>query len=202
MEFEKDYDDGKALRDIGLNKNLNKPISFLYYNYYRSISQYIISNSGDEFDAEDIFQEALLVAIKAIQENKFRAEASLKSYLFAIARNLWISEIRKRKSASRREEIYAAESEGATDGINVKIARKENFDLIAGLFEGLGGRCKRILLLYYYKQYSMKEIMVEEDFANEQVVRNQKYKCLKKLIEKVNGNPVLYQNIKDALKYG
>ena len=201
MEFEKDYDDNKAIKDIGLNNDLNKPITYLYNCHYGSVERYIIKNSGSSYDAEDIFQESLMVTIKAIQENKFHSESSLKSYLFAIAKNLWISELRKRKSTSLREEIYAGENEVQADGIHQKIIKNENFALIQSLFEQLGDKCKRILLLFYYRELSMKEIMEEENFANEQVLRNKKYKCLKTLTERVKTNPVLYQNIKDALNY-
>jgi RNA polymerase sigma factor (sigma-70 family) len=201
MEFEKDYDDNRAIQDIGLNNDLNKPITYLYNRHYDSVERYIIKNSGSTYDAEDIFQESLMVTIRSIQENKFRSESSLKSYLFAIAKNLWISELRKRKSTSIREEIYAGENDVQVDGINKRIIKNENFVLVESLFDALGDKCKRILLLFYYQELSIKEIMLEENYTSEQVLRNKKYKCLKTLTERVKSNPVLYQNIKDALKY-
>ena len=46
----------------------------------------------------------------------------------------------------------------------------------------------------------MKAIMDKEGFSSEQVLRNKKYKCLKSLIEKVNGNEILAKSVKNALQ--
>jgi RNA polymerase sigma factor (sigma-70 family) len=202
MNIEKEYDDEKAIQDIGNGKNLHKPISYVYNCHYKGIERYILKNNGNPFDAEDIFQETLMVTIKAIKENKFRAEASLKSYVYAVAKNLWITELRRRKSSSKRAEIFSSEQESVQEGVNKKLIQTENLKLIMNLFESLGGRCKQLLLLYYYQDMSMKEIMEEENYTSEQVVRNKKYKCLKALTDRIKTDPIAYKNFKDALKYG
>ncbi|WP_158861519.1 RNA polymerase sigma factor [Lunatibacter salilacus] len=201
MTVDKDYDDEKAIRDIGLNVDLQKPIRYLYACHYNGVERYILRNSGSTFDAEDIFQETLMVTIKAIQGSRFRADSSLKSYVFAIAKNLWISELRRRKSASKRAEIYTDEQDMQIKPTTNELIRNEDFKLVLGLFESLGGKCKRILLLFYYQDMSMKEIMEAENYTSEQVVRNKKYKCLKTLIDQIKSDPILYENVKDALNY-
>lgn len=201
MTDDKDYDDEKAIQDIGLKVDLKKPLRYLYARHYNGVEQYILRNSGSMFDAEDIFQETLMVTIKAIQASRFRSDSSLKSYVFAISKNLWISELRRRKSASKRAEVYTGEQELQMEPINKVLIRNENFKLILRLFESLGGKCKRILLLFYYQDMSMKEIMEEENYTSEQIVRNKKYKCLKTLIDQIKSDPILYENVKDALNY-
>lgn len=202
MAIDKDYDDEKAIRDIGLKVDLHKPITYIYARHYNGIERYIIRNSGSSFDAEDIFQETLMVTIKAIQGDRFRADSSLKSYVFAIAKNLWISELRKRKSSSKREEVYSGDQEAQTESINNKLIKSENLKLVLALFDSMGEKCKQILLLFYYQDMSMKEIMEKENYASEQVVRNKKYKCLKALTDRIKTDPILYENVKDALRYG
>ena len=45
----------------------------------------------------------------------------------------------------------------------------------------------------------MKEILAALHYENEQVVRNKKYKCLKKLETMINENPALHQQLKNLL---
>ena len=63
----------------------------------------------------------------------------------------------------------------------------------------LGESCKNILVLYYYENRSMKEILASSGYENEQVVRNKKYKCLKKLEELIKSDTNLYTQLKTLL---
>ena len=58
---------------------------------------------------------------------------------------------------------------------------------------------KKILLLYYYENRSMKEILSELDYENEQIVRNKKYKCMKKLEQMIEEDGTLFQHLKNLL---
>ena len=63
----------------------------------------------------------------------------------------------------------------------------------------LGETCRKILLLFYYENRSMKEILDATEYENEQVVRNKKYKCLKQLEQMITENPILKQTLKNLL---
>ena len=64
------------------------------------------------------------------------------------------------------------------------------------LLESLGKDCKRVLVLYYYERLKMKEIAGIMNFANDQVAKNKKSSCLKKLKSIVSESP----RMKDILK--
>ena len=70
----------------------------MYDGYYRYLENYVLQNSGSTDDAADIIQETFLVFIKTVEENKYRQESGVKSFLYSIVKNLWITELRKRKS--------------------------------------------------------------------------------------------------------
>ena len=59
--------------------------------------------------------------------------------------------------------------------------------------------CKKILLLFYYENLSISEILDTLDYQNEQVVRNKKYKCLKELEQMITEKPLLKQTLKNLL---
>lgn len=79
------------------------------------------------------------------------------------------------------------------------IADREGKAQVMKVVSELGDTCKKILLLFYYENLSMKEILEQTDYDSEQVVRNKKYKCLKQLEQMVNANPALRATLKNLL---
>jgi len=79
------------------------------------------------------------------------------------------------------------------------IADREGKSEVLKVVGKLGETCRKILLLFYYENLSMKEILEATDYETEQVVRNKKYKCLKQLEQMVNANPALKQTLKNLL---
>ncbi len=51
--------DGEILTAIG--KGEESALDFLYKKYYRMMTKIVISNSGSEQEAKDIYQDALIV---------------------------------------------------------------------------------------------------------------------------------------------
>ena len=187
---------------IKSGKNIDGAIGFIYKNYYGLLENIVLSNNGTKADAEDVIQEVLVVFIEMVNKDKYRAEASVKSFLYTLTRNLWISEIRKRSSAYKRNTTFEESRELIERDISNYLVYHESQNLVMTLFEKLGEKCNQILTYFYYNNYSMKEILERVDYGNEQVLRNKKYKCLKTLINLVNSSPAIKENLKTALQNG
>jgi DNA-directed RNA polymerase specialized sigma subunit len=84
-----------------------------------------------------------------------------------------------------------------TADVTMEFQQTKN-DLMKVIDE-LGEACKKILLLYYFENRSMKEILTALPYENEQVVRNKKSKCLKKLESTVTANKTLHIQLKNFL---
>lgn len=67
----------------------------IYQSYFDPVYRYALSLSGSPHIAEEITQETFFKALRSL--NHFQGRSSLKSWLCAIAKNLWLSEQRKRK---------------------------------------------------------------------------------------------------------
>ncbi|WP_291787537.1 sigma-70 family RNA polymerase sigma factor [Cecembia sp.] len=201
MKDLKEYSTEEIISAIRSKENINMALNYLYKSHYKYLEKYVLQNSGNEDDAADIIQEGFLVFIKMAEENKYRQEASIKSYLYSIVKNLWISELRKRKSMSIRNEIFTNNKEETEVDISVALIKHESYQLVMDTFSELGEKCKQILYWFYYENLSMKEMMELDNFSNEQVLRNKKHKCLKRLIEKIHSDPSKYETIKNALRY-
>jgi RNA polymerase sigma factor (sigma-70 family) len=201
MEVIKNYGDDELLRTIRDDINMDDAIRYLYQKYFDGLSIYVQQNQGSRQDAEDIFQETIVAFIQLVQQNKFRGDASIKTFLFAINKNTWLNELKRRGRASLREAKFETAKETVDESINHYIAGREAHKQVLGIMDKLGEGCKKILLAFYYENLSMKEILSTMNYENEQVLRNKKHKCLKQLEQLLTADPALAKTLKAALQY-
>lgn len=194
------YTDAELVEAIRSKADVNKALLFLYDRYYRPLERYILTNSGNEMDAEDLVQEVMVSLVDLVQQGKYRGEASLKSLLFTIARNHWITVLRKRGSDTKRDELFENERDLTVADVSEHVLHLEAQQTIATVFDQLGETCRKILTLYYYQNLSIKEILPQTDYASEAVLGNKKHKCLKDMTEYVKQTPGLYDLLRDALQ--
>lgn len=201
MKLNRNLTDQELLEQIRSKTNPNQAINQLYEQHYGVLENHILRNSGNQDDAADLIQEVMLVFVKLVTQGKFRGEASIKSFLYSICKNLWISELRKRKSMSARNERYEMEKDEMDLDISEEISRNENLRFVMDLFEKLGEKCKQVLTLFYFEELPMKEICEKLEFSSEQVLRNKKYKCLQSLTDQVKSSPSLQTHLQKALRH-
>jgi len=169
--------------------------------HYKKIQINILQNSGNQEDAQDIFQEVIVTFIELVQQKKFRGDSTISTFLFALNRNIWLNELKKRGRSRLRDEKFEKQKSTVDEDISNHMVHRELRTQVMQLVSKLGETCKKILLAFYYENLSMKEILLQLDYENEQVVRNKKYKCLKQLEEMLTENPGLTHNLKSILLY-
>lgn len=202
MLTEAGFSDSELVRAVQAGgAMLDAAIRSLYRTHYPGLSQFIMSHGGNEQDAQDIFQETVLSFTDMVLQGKYRQEASVKTMMFTINRNVWFTEITRRGKRENRNKLYVAENREAEQTVTDYISSREARAEVMRLLDRLGGPCKKILLLFYYENQSMKDILQHTGFENEQVVRNKKYKCLKQVEYLMKENPALYEQLKTALSY-
>lgn len=201
MHIERGYSDAELVNAIKKPAEINSAIRFIYKEYYGLLENYVLNNNGSKDDAADIIQETIVSFIEIAEQGKFRGDASVKSFLFAITRNLWLTELRKRSSAGSRNKNFEKEKDVLDEGVANYLIKREYFALIQQLFDKLGNKCRQLLMLVYYEDLSMSEIIEQmPDYQNEQVLRNKKYKCMKQLEHMMQENETLRTQFKNALK--
>jgi len=55
-------------------------------------------------------------------------------------------------------------------------------------FYGLGNKCKELLTLFYYRGFTIKDILEKGDYNSENVIKSTKSRCMKTLKERINSN--------------
>lgn len=190
----------EILSKLKSNSELNTCLKYLYKEYFGFLEGMILNNSGSKEDAEDVIQETFVALIQIIQNDKFKGESSLKSFLYAVAKNIWLGKLKKHKAEYMRANIWVESNPKFEADIQEQLSKNEALSLISNVLSTLGSVCKVILQKFYYEELSLKEILAFTDFENEQVLRNKKTKCMKSLTEKLNQQPHLKDSLYKALR--
>jgi RNA polymerase sigma factor (sigma-70 family) len=203
MEIVRKYSDSELIEAIKSPQkiDLDRAIKYMYREYFDILKIYTCQNSGNEEDAQDVFQEVLVSFIDLIKKEKFRGEASIKTFLYSINRNIWFNELKKRGRAEKRDTIFETHKDVTVVDVSQIIEQNETRREILNIVDELGDICKKILLAYYYDNLSMKEILVNVNYETEQALRNKKSKCLKQLEQLLSANPIMAKKLKTALQY-
>lgn len=199
MEVIRNFPDQELVENLRSGQRVDEMIRSIYRNNFDSLTWYVMNNSGNRQDAEDVFQEVVVTFIDLVQKNKFRGESTVKTFLYSLNRHIWLNELKKRGRALAREEKYEKAQDRVVEDTSQYIAERENKNEITRLVGKLGGNCQQILLLFYYENWPMKQILETMHYENEQVLRNKKYKCLKQLEQILNSNPNLKNTLKNLL---
>jgi RNA polymerase sigma factor (sigma-70 family) len=200
MKVAERYTDAELIAAIGDVKELNKAILFLYQQYSGITSSFIIGYGGSRQDAEDVFQETVVCFIEIVKKGKYRMEASIKTFLVSVAKNIWLNEVKKRERSGQRDKLFESNRDQTEADVSDHISELEKKRQLRDLVYQLGEPCRKILLLFYYENLSMKEIVDHLPYENEQVVRNKKYKCLQQLTGLIKENPSIALQLNEIIK--
>lgn len=144
----------------------------LYQEYFPLIERYVLTNNGQADDARDMFQEGLLIFIKNLSTGKYRGESSIKTYLFAICRNLWLKTIEVRQ----REAMAITESERIVDDNDIRYLLR--IRSVGILIDQLKPDCRRIITEFYVNNKSLEQLRQMFNVSNIQVMKVKKSRCL------------------------
>jgi RNA polymerase sigma factor (sigma-70 family) len=200
MRAQEQYTDAELINAISAGRELNDAIRYIYRQYSQATSSFIMQHGGSEQDADDIFQETVVAFIEVVQKGKYRGEASVKTFLNSIARNYWFNEIKKRDRSGLRDKKFELGRDQNEADVSHHISEMERKRQLRDLVDQLGEPCRKVLLLFYYENLSMKEMVDHLPYDNEQVVRNKKYKCLQALTGLIKDNPAIARQMQEILK--
>lgn len=160
----------------------------LYEQYYSMIEQLVLRNNGNVDDAADVFQDGLVALFNKVRQADFQLTASLKTLLYAICRNVWLMKLRKRKRESPITEVHQ-ETVGLEAEALQLLETNDRNQLVANGLAQLGDDCRQVLQMYYFEKCRMKHIAEQMGYSGEQVAKNKKSRCMRKLREWILSQP-------------
>ncbi|GAA4318889.1 sigma-70 family RNA polymerase sigma factor [Flaviaesturariibacter amylovorans] len=184
------------LRD---RRRAGEGIARLYATYAADMAALVQRHGGTYDDGQDVFQEVALAFVYSVQDGRYREESGIRTFLFAMTRNKWFNELRRRGRAQDRAAIFEQERDALPESATQLLEHKEASAGLQATLERLGAGCRELLTGFYYAERSMRELAADLGLGSEQVARNKKHRCLKKLSELIESEPALAQQLKNLL---
>ncbi len=160
--------------NIGINK--------IYQLVYPKVLKFVLKNSGQREDAEDVFQRALIQLSARLKLKRIEFHSSFEAYLFTICMNLWRRDLnlkKRRVTNIPNQEHFDEQSDSIQE-----ILEQEKWELYTEMFNKLSDNCKEVLG-FYYNKVSYADIVEKFSYTTESVARQRVFKCRKKLSELV-----------------
>ena len=165
----------------GIRKQDSTILQYIYRKYYPSVERYILNNQGDNQDAMDIFQEAIIITYRKSLNPDFQLESSLKTYIISISKYLWLKDLRNKKTEDEALVTYAI-TEIPQDIDEEFIKKHQRYKIFQENYKLLSKECQKVLNLYF-KEIPIAEIAKRLNYKSTNFVKKKKYECKERLIQ-------------------
>ena len=150
-----------------------------------AVFRFVLENGGNRSDAQDVFQEALVLFDRNLREGRFEGKSTLKTYFVAIAKWHWVG---LRRQQGRYVEWEPTQYDGAAESPEAETLRAEHRELLAEAMGHIGERCRELLRLYQL-DYAMEEIARKMGYSGADSAKKEAYRCRTKLREHLENHP-------------
>ncbi len=120
------------------------------------IGRFCTALTGSGSEGEELMQDTFMEAFNALET--YRSEASLRSWLFGIARNLCASHLRLRDRRRGLFERFFRSPDTFSDATEKPLEKQEELDELDRALLGLKPALREAVLLHYQSHFSMQEI--------------------------------------------
>jgi len=140
----------------------------------------------NDYEVEDIFNDALYVLVEKIFKGNFSLTAKLSTYFYAVCKNMIMVKL-KRKFLDlqfRDSEQWTPEESNEVEAYYVDEMKQNIFD---HYYQTLSKVCKEILN-YYFLSYTVSQIS-EMTGNTKNYIMKRKYECQNRLMLLIKTNP-------------
>ena len=166
----------------GIKEKDEKVIHFLYKDNFKKIAQLVKMNNGTEDDACDVFQDAFMIVYDKLRNDSLVLNVSIGTYLYSVARFVWLKELKRNKNNSPIKEEDFRELQD--DDIHSIFIYNEKHDLVWQHFEKLSKDCQKVIQLVLDGK-SISEVTGIMNYSSEQHTKNRRLRCKDSLIKRV-----------------
>jgi RNA polymerase sigma factor (sigma-70 family) len=197
MNVEKHSD--KAILN-GIRTRKDSILEYLYREYYPQIFRIVAKHGGDEHDARDLFQEALIIIFNRLKNEDLQITTSFHNYFIVLCRFIWFrqnniisdydtSRLADESSVPDEHDGYIVrEGEVQTDNIYEEYLNNKSEKIFQRHYRKLPGDCKRVLKMFFRKR-SFRDIAGKMNYSGENYARRKKYLCMQQLMKMINQDP-------------
>ena len=157
----------------------NSAFKELYKNYFPYVKRFIINNNGSDADAEDVFQDTMIILLEKLRMDDFVITASVKSYIMGIAKNIWLKKIR---NSFKVTEITDDHTNKFYQEIDIIIQQEKTyFEKLNDYLHKITNHCKGLIHDMFFKNKTIEQIQTDYGYKTRHNALNQKYKCVEQI---------------------
>jgi DNA-directed RNA polymerase specialized sigma24 family protein len=182
----------------GIRNHDKKVLSWIYKQYFFMVREIVVTNSGSEPDAWDVFQDGMGVVydLATNSENPLQLSSSFATFFYSICYRVWMKQLNSRKMVvitdpGKLKSNYSDDQK--------EFNRLIHFNMLFRLYMKnlslLDKECRKMLELGA-ASLSGEELASLMNYSSSQAAYNKKRNCISKLIELINNDPE-YKNLSD-----
>jgi len=167
---------------IQLKKGNESCLKHLYM-HLDMVKSWVNNNSGNDDDAFDIFQEAMMVFYKNLLSGKYESKSKISTYLFGICKRQWLNQLNRRLKYEKPSGIISGSEAEGHEGFEIEftIGRESLKNYINKALDKLGEPCKELLEKSIFLKLKMEELAEMFNYSSAHSARQQKLRCIKRL---------------------
>jgi len=152
------------------------------YRHMGMVKSWVGQNNGNEDDALDVFQEAIIVFYKNVMGGNYQLQSKISTYLFEVSKRQWLNQLNRRKKYENRQSEVGV-LQGGHESINPEITRKgPNLkEYLEKALTKIGEPCKSVLEATIFLGMRMEDIAEKFNYSSARSASQQKLRCLQKL---------------------
>lgn len=157
----------------------NTAFGILYQQYFVFTKRFILNNKGGLEDAEDVFQDSLLLLYEKLHRDNFEVYTCLGNYIVGISKNLWLKKLKNRSFYIEFPDTYFIEHQ---EEINLAIENEKYYwEKLTGYLQSISAHCQNLIHDIFIRNKSIEEIQDKYQYSSKHNAQNQKYKCVEQI---------------------
>lgn len=158
----------------------------IYEKYHPAIVHMVETKFGTKEDANDVFQEGLVLIYQKTQNPDFKLTSAFLTYFYAVCKNIWSNKLRKKsnKEVTLEPDMLLMIKSDTTE----VLEENEKYFLYRKMFLRLGEDCQKVLDLFLQK-IKMDEIMKQMGYGSISYTKKRKFLCKEKLAMMIQSDP-------------
>ena len=172
-------------------------LEYLYSNFFPKVAATIGSLGGSRDDANDAFQEAVILFYRKAKAKELDESVAVLPYLMSVSRIIYLKKLRDAKIDKGIDRDYAElTSDDSSSPVENEYIESKQKQLFYQHFKELSSICQKVLLAFF-EGLTFLQIAESMGFASEEYARRKKYLCKEKLVERIKRDP-LYKQLSDG----
>jgi hypothetical protein len=186
----------------------NEPAIFkqLYRQCFPKVAYMVKALGGNQLEAEDIFQESLVILYEKVMQEDLQLRTNPQAYLLGIAKHLWV------RTQKANAHLITFQLERQIMRHLLRLSSIYNYGRwfyrllfmrhllrlsSIRLLSVAGKKCMDLLQAFYYQHLSANQLASDFGFSSARSATAQKYKCLEKIREQVKQKQLRYEEVVD-----